>query len=122
FNNVFGFRPSWGRVPSLDNELFLHTLSCEGPMGRSVRDVSLLLGVMAGPDSRAPLAIDQPPERFASTLKRDFRGTRIGWLGDLGGYLPMQPGILELCQQSFEGFEAAGCIVESARADFDPER
>jgi len=33
FNNVFGFRPSWGRVPSGGDELFLGTISTEGPMG-----------------------------------------------------------------------------------------
>lgn len=34
FNNVFGFRPSYGRIPSAGGELFLHTLSVDGPMGR----------------------------------------------------------------------------------------
>ncbi|HTT43265.1 MAG TPA: amidase [Steroidobacteraceae bacterium] len=122
FNNVFGFRPSWGRVPSGDGELFLHTLSCDGPMGRSVRDVAMLLSVMAGPDARVPLAIEQPGEMFAGNLERTFRGTRLAWLGDLGGHLPMQAGVLELCQQSFAAFEALGCQIESAQPEFSPER
>jgi amidase len=122
FNNVYGFRPSYGRVPSSGGELFLHTLSCDGPMGRSIPDVALLLSVMAGPDSRAPFSIEQDPAMFTNQLKRDFRGVRIAWLGNFDGYLAMQPGILELCEKSFPAFEAAGCTIEAAQPGFSPEK
>jgi len=119
FNNVFGFRTSFGRVPGIGGELFLHTLSVEGPMGRSVSDVALLLSVMAGPDPRAPFSIEQDPQIFSQPLLRDFKGTRIGWLANYSAYLEMQPGILDLCQQSFKAFASAGCVVEPAKPDFD---
>lgn len=119
FNNVFGFRTSYGRVPKVGGELFLHTLSVEGPMGRSASDVAMLLSVMAGPDPRAPFSIEQDPAMFAQSLKRDFKGTRIGWLGNFEGYLEIQPGILELCRKSFKAFESLGCLVEPTSLDFD---
>jgi amidase len=122
FNNVFGFRPSWGRVPSGGDELFLGTLSTEGPMGRSARDVAMLLSVMAGPDARSPLAIDGRPDAFAQDLSRDFHGTRIGWLGDFSGYLPFEAGILDSCKKALTTFESLGCRVDSARPDFPAER
>ena len=122
FNNVFGFRTSHGRVPSLGNELFLHSFSVNGPMGRSIPDVAMLLSVMAGSDPRDPLSIEQDPAIFTQSLKREFRGTRIGWLGNFDGYLEMQPGILELCQKSFPAFESFGCVVEPARPDFSMEQ
>jgi amidase len=119
FNNVFGFRPSYGRVPSAGGELFFHTLSTDGPMGRSAADVAMLLSVMAGPDPRAPFSIEQDPAMFAQSLKRDFKGTRVGWFGNFDGYLEMQPGILELCQKSFKAFQSLGCVVEPAKPDFE---
>ncbi|HKS72206.1 MAG TPA: amidase [Terriglobales bacterium] len=123
FNNVLGFRTSFGRVPSGGKgEMFLETLSTAGPMGRSVTDVAMLLSVMAGPDSRMPFAIEQDPARFTEPLKRDFKGTRLGWLGDFNGYLATEPGVLELCQSSFKAFESVGCTVEPARVDFAPEK
>jgi amidase len=123
FNNVSGFRPSYGRVPAGPaEELFVEQLSIEGPMGRSVTDVAMLLSVMAGVDARSPLAIDQDPAVFAKPLKRDFKGTRLGWLGDFGGYLPMEPGVLELCNDAFKAFEAIGCSVEEATPDVPPEK
>src|SRR5215469_10896056 len=122
FNNVLGFRTSYGRVPAADAEMFLHTLSVNGPMGRSASDVAMLLSVMAGSDPRAPFAIEQDPAMFVEPLQRDFRGTRIGWLGNFDGYLEMQPGILELCQKSFSAFESTGCKVEAAKPDFAMEK
>ncbi|MGM3278227.1 amidase [Ralstonia sp. 24A2] len=123
FNNVYGFRPSAGCVPSgPSDELFLGELSTNGAMGRTVTDLATLLSTQAGYDPRAPLSIQQDPARFAAPLKRDFRGTRVGWLGDLNGYLPMEAGVLDLCRQSLKSFEAIGCRVEDTDLNFSPQR
>jgi amidase len=115
YNNVFGFRPSPGRVPAAGEELFLDQLSVWGAMGRSVADVALLMSVIAGPDARAPLAIAADPAEFLQPLERRLQGLRLAWLGDLDGYLPFEPGILELCRAACSVFETLGCVVEEAR-------
>ncbi|MCY1205109.1 Acylamidase [compost metagenome] len=123
FNNIIGFRPSQGRVPFDDSaDLFIDQLGYEGPMGRSVRDVALLLSVQAGGDARAPLSIAESGEQFSGSLERDFKGARLGWLGDLDGYLPMEKGVLELCRKSFVDFEAIGCQVEDTALGYSAER
>jgi amidase len=123
FNHVVGFRPSWGRVPAGPApEVFFQQLTTEGPMGRSVADVARLLGVIAGYDVRAPLSLAEDPEAFTGPLESDVRGLRIGWLGDLGGYLPYDPGVSELCRAALKHFEALGCVVEAATIDFDMDR
>jgi amidase len=120
FNNVFGFRPSCGRVPAAGGELFLQQLSRAGAMGRGVADVAMLMSVIAGPDERAPLSIEEDPRVFRQSLQRSFNGTRLGWLGDLGGYLPFEPGVLEVCRQALQQFEALGCVVEELRLPLPP--
>jgi amidase len=123
FNNVIGFRPSYGRVASgPDEHAFVEQLSVAGPMGRSVQDVAMLLSVMAGPDVRAPFSIEQDPRIFTEPLARDFKGTRLAWLGDLGGHLATEPGVLDVCRHSFAAFESIGCTVEEARPDYAPDR
>src|SRR5450432_1946136 len=100
WNNVFGLRPSAGRVPAWpDQDVWVSPLSTAGPMGRTVQDVAMLLDVQTGYDARVPLSL-QGSERFAHALN-DFEGkrVRVGWLGDLSAYLPMEPGILECCEQ-----------------------
>ncbi len=112
WNNVFGFRPSPGRVPfGPTPELFMQQLGIEGAMARTVTDLAMLLSVMAGYDSRAPLSLTADPAVFAQPLQRDMRGVRIGWLGDLGG-IPTAPGMLDMCLGALRRLEAAGCIVE----------
>ncbi|MFB7113189.1 amidase [Streptomyces sp. NPDC056190] len=111
FNNVIGFRPSYGRVPEPG---FVAAPTVAGPMARSVADAAMLLSVMAGPDDGAPLAIEQDPARFAEALDRDHQGTRIAWVGDFDGYLATESGLLDLCRSSFQAFEQIGCTVEEA--------
>ena len=119
FNNIFGFRPTPGRVAKVPaTELFLKNMGCDGPMARTVADLARLLSVMAGPDPRAPLSLDQDPAAFARPLDRDVRGARIGWLGDLGGHLAMEPGILDLCRSALGVMEGLGCVVEPILPDF----
>ena len=121
--NVVGFRPSFGRVPyGPSGEVFIQQLATEGPMGRTVADAALLLSVQAGFDPRVPLSIDRDPSVFAGALDRDFRGARIGWLGDQDGYLPTEPGVLEVCRSALGHFEAIGCTVEGVTPDFDMAR
>src|SRR5512146_2930375 len=62
YNNVFGFRPSQGRVPfGPAGDVYFQQMGYEGPMGRTVRDVARLLSVQAGHDARLPMSIDQDP-------------------------------------------------------------
>ena len=64
FNNVIGFRPSQGRVPSVpSDDLFYDQLSTSGPMGRNVEDTIRLLQTMSGYDPRAPMSLrDKIPD------------------------------------------------------------
>ncbi len=121
WNNVFGFRTSVGRVPSQFYEVFIPSISVHGPMARTVPDLAMLLSVIAGYDPRTPLSIRQDPAEFAGPLERDFKGARIGWIGDFGGQIPFDPGVLELCERSLRVFETLGCSVETATLDYPIE-
>jgi len=118
--NVYGFRPSWGRVPAdPEGDMFLHQLSTSGPMARSVRDIALLLDVQSGPDPRLPLAM--AAEMLSPRLEADVRGRRIGWLGDWGGALPMEAGVMDTCRAAMSVFADLGCVVEDVAPPFDAD-
>ena len=63
FCNVLGLRPTIGRVPTHPDPLPWHNLSVGGPMARTVDDLALMLSVIAGPDPRVPLSLDEPGGR-----------------------------------------------------------
>jgi len=122
WNNVFGFRPSQGRVPAAPaQDAFLSQLATDGPMARHVGDLALLLSTQAGYDARAPLSLGEDPGLFARDLATDVSGRRVGWLGDLEGYLPTEPGVLEACEAGLGRLADIGCEVEPARLPTPPE-
>jgi amidase len=119
FCNVVGFRPSPGRVPNPKAGFAWWTLSTSGCLGRSVEDLALALGTIAGPDSRAPLSINEPGEHLARPLGRDFKGVRVAWYKDLGG-VPFDPRVRAVVDAHRKTLESLGCIVEQSEPDFAP--
>jgi amidase len=119
FCNVVGFRPSPGRVPNPRAAFAWWMLTTAGCLGRSVADLALALSTIAGPDSRAPLSINEPGERFARPLNRDFKGVRVAWFKDLGG-VPFDPRVRAVVDAHRRTFESLGCIVDQAEPDFAP--
>ena len=123
FNNVFGFRPSQGRVPGWPvTDTFVSQLSTEGPMGRTVADVAMLLDVQAGYDPRLPLSLNDV-QRFTAKDLRTYEpnGTRVGWLGSLDGYLTMEAGVLDACEEGLKRLGSIGCRIEPATLGMPPE-
>jgi len=115
FCNVVGLRPSPGRVPGEGGSWA--PLSVSGPIGRSVRDVALMLSTIAGPDPRSPLALTEDGARFRAPLDRDFKGVRVAWWKGLGG-IPFEPEVRSVVDANRRVFENLGCIVEEAEPDF----
>jgi amidase len=122
WNNVFGFRTSFGRVPADGRDAWLPSMGVLGPMARDVRDLALLLSVQSGYDERVPLSMDADPKVFQGSLEADLRGKRIGWVGDFKGYIPYEAGVLELCRNALKVFESLGCIVEDAMPDYSIDK
>ncbi len=124
--NVFGLRPSQGRVPTWPaTDIWVSQLGSEGPMARTVRDLALLLATQAGFDPRTPLSIAQGPQSFLSEADLQgtaaLRGLRIGWLGDLGGHLAMEDGLLPVLEQALHRCTAEGAVVEPTAHGFDAD-
>src|SRR5262249_57351304 len=77
WNNVFGFRTSFGRVPADGRDAWVPSMGVLGPMARDVRDLAMLLTIQSGYDDRVPLSMDANPATFQSPLETDLKGKRI---------------------------------------------
>ena len=117
FCNVVGLRPSAGRVPSRSKDGW-DSLTVQGPMARSVGDLAHMLSVIAGPDPRSPISLQESGEEFRADLDLDPRGLRVAWSADFGGQLPMDPEATEIVERQVEVFEDLGCHVEQDCPDF----
>lgn len=74
FCGVFGLRPTAGALPETGvwpgtRDTGMLDMSTPGPLGRSVEDLALLLGVLAGADAFDPFAHDG--------IVRDFRNVSV---------------------------------------------
>ena len=125
--NIYGYRPTWGRVPNSGLEFFVNTFSSRGPMARNVADLTLLLGTLAGYEEKIPLSLaDDPsfcglaPYNVHDRLKIKIKGRKLAWLGDWDGYLPMEDGVLDVCEKALKTFPSFGVEVEKIAPPYDP--
>ena len=122
WNNVFGLRPSQGRVPQWPvADVWVAQLGTEGPMGRTVEDLARLLDVQAGPDARLPLSLAKHASFSDGLARIEGSRARVGWLADLQGYLAIEPGILDVCEQALQRLQGIGCAVEPLTLGTPPE-
>jgi amidase len=104
-------------------------------MARSVVDLARLLAIQSGHDARAPLSLtgtlDGLPFTASGKAMHDgqpagesspLRGLRVAWLGDLGGHLAIQDGLLQACENGLARLATAGAAVEPAKLKFDLDR
>lgn len=105
YNNVIGFRPSTNVVMD-EGDAVNRLLWSSGPMGRNTDDLIRLLQTMA----LNPV--------FDEVKPLDLKSIKIGWMGNLDNYLPMEPGITELCEASLAKVSAAGGKVEAMQTNF----
>lgn len=101
---VVGLRPTVGRVPGDAGAVPLLSLAVDGPMARTVADVSLFLSVLADDATlRAPLAVD-------------VAGRRVAWSPTLGG-LPVEAAVADALAGVPAALAALGLVVEEATPD-----
>lgn len=117
FCNVVGLRPTPGRVPRYPKGNAWSTLAVDGPMGRTVQDVALMLQAIAGYDSREPISLQQPASAFAADLERDFAGVKVAWSPHLGS-LPVDPQVTAAIEPQLSVISDLGCKVEYDQPDF----
>ena len=80
FCGIVGLKPTFGRVSRHGVHPLAWTLDHPGPMARTVRDVAVLLEVIAGSDPHDPATLAAPPvPRYAAALESP--GAEGGALG-----------------------------------------
>ena len=123
YNNVIGFRPTQGRVPdSRGGDLFYQQMGTGGPMGRNAEDTARLLVTISGQTPIQPLSLRDKLPAVSEFKAPDLKGLRIGWMGDFNGYLPTEPGVIELCEASLKTLADNGATVEACMPRFDMDR
>ena len=78
FVGITGLKPTYGRVSRWGIVAFASSLDQAGPMTKSVRDCAIMLGAMAGHDSKDSTSADLAVPDFEAMLTGDIKGQTIG--------------------------------------------
>jgi amidase len=117
FNGVVGLRPGPGRVPRGSRLPAFDTLWVEGPMGRCVADVALMLDGASGHNPTDPLSFAHTGTPFVETLQAGAMPKRVAFSPDLG-VVPMEPEVADICKAAAERFSEIGAQVDPVTPDF----
>lgn len=117
FCGVVGLRPSPGVVARGDGLPAFDSLWVDGPMGRSVADIALMLDAMAGLSPHDPLSRAAPAGGYQRAVSNGAPPRRIGFTPDLG-LRSIDPEIAEICRTAAMKLDALGASVVEATPDF----
>ena len=77
---TIGLKPTYGRVSRDGIFPLCNSLDHVGVIAKNARDAALLLGLIAGIDSRDPTSVDLPVPKYSQGLTASIRGMRVGFL------------------------------------------
>ena len=75
---VCSIKPTWGRVSRAGAMPLAPSLDTIGVIARHIEDLALMLGLLAGPDSRDPAASQVPVPDYLQRLDAPIQGLRLG--------------------------------------------
>ena len=121
FCGVFGVKPTFGLVPRVPGFFppSWASLAHTGPIGRSVRDVALLLEVIAGHDPRDAASLPLARRRFDPT-PGPLDGVKIAFTPDLG-FAAVSSEVRNAFAAAVDALDDLGAALVPDHSGIDPE-
>ena len=107
FCGIVGLKPTYGRVSRFGLIAYANSLEQIGPMGRSVTDVSTLMGVIAGYDRCDSTSVDKP---YSHTPQPEIKGLKIGIPGEYFG-AGVDPKVAKVVKTAIGRLEELGAVT-----------
>ena len=73
-----GLKPTYGRCSRWGIVAFASSLDQAGPITKTVRDASMMLGAMAGYDAKDSTCVDRDVPDYEAALGRSIKGLKVG--------------------------------------------
>ena len=114
--SVVGLRPTPGRVAYGPDPLPFGTLSVEGPMGRTVGDVALMLDAQTGLHPDDPRSFPKSKGLYTSVVEHPAAPRQVSYSPDLG-IAPVAGEVRAICAKAVQSFSDMGAVVDEASPD-----
>jgi Asp-tRNA(Asn)/Glu-tRNA(Gln) amidotransferase A subunit family amidase len=116
FCGVPGHKPSFGLIPKLPGFRGWPSLSVDGPLAASVRDLALAVRVAAGAHPADPLSWPVP---MGADVEIDWSRLRVAVSDDLG-WAPVDPEVRDAFRWAVDRLSDEGAQVREAHPDAGP--
>jgi Asp-tRNA(Asn)/Glu-tRNA(Gln) amidotransferase A subunit family amidase len=107
---VVGLKATYGRISERGAAPLCWSLAHLGPIGVTTEDVALTYDLVAGPDSKDPVSLRQPPPALGNWAQDDLEGVTLGVYRDW--FEHASPEIVSACDAMVKRFVLAGAKVE----------
>ncbi|MEL7500899.1 MAG: Asp-tRNA(Asn)/Glu-tRNA(Gln) amidotransferase subunit GatA [Cyanobacteria bacterium J06554_6] len=119
FCGVVGLKPTYGLVSRFGLVAFASSLDQIGPFSTTVEDAAILLGAIAGHDSRDATSLKVDIPDYTQSLTQDLTGKRIGVIKETFGE-GLEPTVAKAVDAAIDQLKALGAeIVEISCPNFD---
>jgi amidase len=111
-NGIVGIKPTLGLISRAGIVPISHSQDTAGPMARTVRDAAILLGALAGSDSRDPATADAEAKKTRDyTQFLDPNGLRGARIGVARKYFGFSDTVDALMNQVIEEMKKTGAVI-----------
>ena len=115
---VVGFRPTPGVVSREKRILNYSHFSVQGPMARTVEDVSLMMCGLVGSDFRDPMSGYFKVDDFSNLSQLALSDLKVGWTMDFSGVAPVETGIRNIFSKIISGLSNIFSSLENHELNF----
>lgn len=113
---IIGLKPTYGRISRYGLIAYASSFDQIGIFGTTVRDVAILLEVMAGADEYDSTVSQKPVDSY-TTDQSDDRKYRIAYFNEALDHPSLDPEIAAALKQTLAGLRADGHTVEPVKFD-----
>ena len=106
FCNLYGLKPSFGRIPKRHIQMTYDLRAHYGPLVRYVKDAALMLDVMSGPDDSDKYSLPKQNISYLKALEQKPKKLKIGYSLDLGFVKAIEPDVKECVLNAVKKLES----------------
>ena len=107
---ITGLKPTYGRVSRYGMIAFASSLDQGGAFTRTAEDAAVMLGAMAGFDSRDSTSVDRPVDDYLAGLGKPLQGLRIGLPKEYFGE-GLDAGVAAVIEAALDEYRKLGATI-----------
>lgn len=114
YTGLFGLKPSFQRIPAVQEWRASPARSHNGPLTRTVRDAAMMMQALAGPHPSDPDSARYPDADYLAFAHGNVRGARVAVSADFGRGTALDADQTRVFDAALDVLRELGCTIVEA--------